>query len=78
MSPITVKERADASEANAIPWLLLTARSVGTDGALSKVTSVQRVNTTGGVAPTSGCSTATLGTQARVDYSADYYFFSAK
>lgn len=74
----TVKERADASEPNAIPWLLLTARSVGPDGALSKVTSVQRVKTTGGVAPTSGCSSATLGTQARVDYSADYYFFGAR
>jgi len=74
----TVKERADAPDANAIPWLLLAARSVGPDGALSKVTSVQRVNTTGGVAPTSGCSPVTLGTQARVDYSADYYFFTAR
>ena len=41
----TVKERADAPVADAIPWLLLTARSVGPDGAFSKVTSIQRVNT---------------------------------
>lgn len=74
----TVKERANAPEAQAIPWLLLTAKSVGVDGALSKVTSVQRVNTTGGLTPTSGCSPATLGTQARVDYTADYYFFTAR
>jgi len=74
----TVKERADAPEAGAIPWLLLTAKSVGPEGALSKITSVQRVNTAGGVAPKSGCSSATTGTQVRVDYTADYYFFAAR
>ena len=74
----TVKERADAPERNAIPWLLLTTKSVGPDGGLSKVTSVQRVNTTGGVAPQSGCSRAAAGTQARTDYTADYYFFTAR
>ena len=31
-----------------------------------------------GVAPTSGCSPATLGTQARVNYTADYYLFTAR
>ncbi|HKD27300.1 MAG TPA: DUF3455 domain-containing protein [Xanthobacteraceae bacterium] len=74
----TVKERADATEAGAIPWLLLTAKSVGPDGTLSKITSVQRVHTAGGVAPKSGCSSATAGTQVRVDYTADYYFFAAR
>ena len=74
----TVKERADAPEAGAIPWLLLTAKSVGPEGALSKITSVQRVNTAGGVAPKSGCSSGTAGTQVRVDYTADYYFFAAR
>ena len=74
----TVKERADATGAGAIPWLLLTAKSVGPEGTLSKITSVQRVNTAGGVAPKSGCSSATAGTQVRVDYTADYYFFAAR
>jgi uncharacterized protein DUF3455 len=74
----TVKERADAPEAGAIPWLLLTAKSVGPNGRFSSVTSVQRVNTTGGVAPKSGCSRASAGTQARIDYTADYYFFTAR
>ncbi|HEX9480172.1 MAG TPA: DUF3455 domain-containing protein [Methylomirabilota bacterium] len=73
----TVKERADAPVAGAIPWLLLTAKSVGPAGAFSRVTSVQRVNTVGGVAPTSDCSQATVGTPARIDYTADYYFFAA-
>jgi len=64
--------------ANAIPWLLLAARSVGPEGSFSKVTSIQRVNTVGGVAPTAGCSRATAGTPARINYTADYYFFTAR
>ena len=74
----TVKERADAPVANAIPWLLLAAKSVGPEGSFSKVTSIQRVNTVGGVAPKAGCSQAAAGTPARIDYTADYYFFTAK
>ena len=71
-----VKQRADAPGAGNIPWLLLGAKSVGGDGAFSKVTSVQRVATVGGVAPAGSCAQA--GTQARVDYTADYYFFTSK
>ena len=74
----TVKERTDAPVADAIPWLLLAAKSVGPEGSFSKVTSIQRVNTVGGVAPKTDCSQATAGTPARVNYTADYYFFTAK
>ena len=74
----TVKARADAPATGAIPWLLLGAKSVGPSGAFSQVSSIQRVNTVGGLAPKEGCSQATLGTSARVGYTADYYFFSAK
>jgi hypothetical protein len=74
----TVKERADAPAGDAIPWLLLTAKSVGTDGSFSKVTSVQRVSTVGGIAPKTGCSQTTAGTAARIKYTADYYFFTRK
>src|SRR5262245_39524878 len=65
-----VKERADGPLSSAIPWLLLTAKSVGPAGVFSKTTSIQRVNTAGGVAPSGGCSQATAGTGARVDYTA--------
>ncbi len=74
----TVKERAEAPVADAIPWLLLAAKSVGSEGSFSKVTSVQRVNTVGGAAPKAGCSQTAAGTPARVNYTADYYFFTAK
>jgi hypothetical protein len=71
----SVKARADAPQADAIPWLLLSARSVGPDGSLSKVSSIQRTNTVGGLAPQNGCSRATAGKPARVHYTAHYYFF---
>lgn len=71
-----LKERTDAPVAGAIPWLLLGAKSVGPEGSFSKVTSIQRVNTTGGTAPTTGCSKATAGNPARIPYTADYYFFA--
>jgi hypothetical protein len=71
-----VKARADAPLAGAIPWLLIGTKSVGAEGAFSKVTSIQRLSTNGGVAPTGSCAQG--GAQARVDYTADYYFFTAK
>jgi hypothetical protein len=71
-----VKERADAPIAGAIPWLLLTTKSEGTAGEISRVTSIQRVNTVGGVAPTGGCDKSRVGTPIRVAYSADYVFFA--
>lgn len=72
----TAKERADAPAAGAIPWLLLSAKSVGPEGAFGKVTSVQRLSTAGGAAPKAVCSQADVGMPARIDYSADYYFFA--
>jgi hypothetical protein len=74
----TVKERADAPQVDALPWLLLATRSVGSQGSFSKITSIQRVNTVGGVAPKTGCTESTVGTTARVRYTADYYLLSEK
>ena len=71
-----LKARADAPEASSIPWLLLEAKSVGGTGAFSKVTSIQRVATVGGIAPARECPQA--GARARIGYTADYYFFRAK
>ena len=75
----TVKARADAPQAGAIPWLLLTTKSVGPAGSFSKVTSIQRVSTVSGVAPAAdGCTTATIGKVARIGYTADYRLFAAQ
>jgi hypothetical protein len=65
----------------AIPWLLLkrTTASAGHDGdRLAGTTFIQRVATTGGLAPAAGtCNLATAGTQEEVSYTADYYFWKA-
>lgn len=73
----TVKARADAPQAGAIPWLLLTTKPAGGDGRFSKVSSIQRINTVGGVAPATPCTSATLGAGARVPYTADYVLFTS-
>jgi hypothetical protein len=75
----TVKARADAPEAGAIPWLLLASTSNGTPGSFNRVTSVQRVNTAGGLAPPAGsCNSASVGKMANVPYTADYVFYSKR
>jgi hypothetical protein len=61
-----------APKAGAIPWLLLSTKSSGS-GVLAGTRFAQRVNTSGGVAPTGACPTA--GTERRVDYTADYIFY---
>ena len=69
-------------EAGAIPWLLLetAGKADGTTGGslLSRTTFIQRVNTSGGVAPAGGCTQASqVGTNALVPYSTDYIFYRA-
>jgi Protein of unknown function (DUF3455) len=61
-----------APKAGAIPWLLLSAES-SASGVLAGVRFVQRVNTSGGVAPSGMCPT--IGAEQRVDYTADYIFY---
>jgi len=73
----TVKSRADAPASGSIPWLLLTTKSSGPAGAFSNVTSIQRVNTVGGIAPATPCTAQLTGTPARVSYTADYRLFIA-
>jgi len=72
------KERADSPDPDAIPWVLLEAKSTEGSGVFSKVTFIQRVNTTGGKAPASGCDMATESMESAVPYTADYYFYKAR
>jgi len=62
---------------DAIPWLLLRAKSTEGAGRLASAKYIQRIDTKGGVAPSSGCDAAHAGAEARVDYSADYDFYGA-
>ena len=69
-----VKASAPAPGGNAIPWLLLDIKSRDGSGQFTQAASILRVNTVGGVAPTTGCDEAHAGTEQRVPYTATYYF----
>jgi hypothetical protein len=85
----TVWAMAIASSSNpgfvapgAIPWLLLQV--VGAQGGptggqtLTAITFIQRLNTSGGVVPSTGCTSSTdVGKKALVPYTADYVFYKA-
>lgn len=70
----TVVASTPAPVTGDIPWLLLKGSSSGT-GVLGGVAFVQRVRTSGGVAPAEPCSAPTIGTRRAVRYTADYRFF---
>jgi hypothetical protein len=69
---------APSPEADSIPWLLVNIVSHEGTGVLSRATSIQRLNTKGGKAPTSGCDSVNAGKEVRVPYSADYLFYAPK
>lgn len=71
-----IKARANAPTRGAIPWLLMTAESTGSDGRFSRVSSIQRIDTAGGTAPLEPCTAETIGVQVRVRYTAIYRLFS--
>lgn len=85
-SQITGKMAAkvDAPDSQAIPWLLVTVTSNSGKGALSQVTSIQRVNTVSGLEPESlppaavECSESTREVEFKSSYSADYYFYARR
>lgn len=70
-----LKARDPGPNASAIPWLLLGAKSNTGSGVFSKTKSIQRVDTTGGLAPAEACTTGNLKKVARVPYTATYYFW---
>jgi hypothetical protein len=64
-----------------IPLLLLQvvgAQDGPTGGrTLTATTFIHRLNTSGGVAPSTGCTSSDVGKRAFVPYTADYFFYSA-
>jgi hypothetical protein len=67
----------DAPKAGAIPWLLVTVTGHKGSGALESVTTIQRVNTEGGMVDTAKtCDASKNGTESESAYSADYYFYA--
>jgi hypothetical protein len=73
-----VLQRANAPNANAVPWLLLKATSNEGSGAFSRVTYIQRVDTVGGLGPTAGCDKSHADAEAPADYQATYFFYAPR
>jgi hypothetical protein len=61
---------------DSIPWLLLTATDHAGNGAMTQVSSIQRLSTKGGKAPTAGCDGLHKGEEVRSHYTAAYYFYT--
>ncbi len=70
-----LRSHVDAPDATAVPWLLLDVKSTEGTGIFSKVKYIQRVETSGGKAPASGCDADRTGAEMRVDYTATYYMY---
>jgi len=70
-----IKARDPGPTSSAIPWLLLGAKANGGSGVFSTAKSIQRVATTGGLAPAEPCGATNLHQVARVPYTAAYYFY---
>ena len=68
--------KVDSPASGAVPWLLLSAKSTEGKGRFANVTSIQRVDTEGGVAPSTGCEAPQLGVRKSVPYRATYYFYA--
>jgi hypothetical protein len=64
---------ASVPNPGSIPLLRLTAADVTGAGVFAQVSFIQRLATTGGLAPTEPCS---AGKQAEVAYTATYYFYA--
>jgi len=70
--------KAASPDATAIPWLLLKGVTPGRPGVLSSVEYIRRSNTTGGLAPTTGCDKDHILALAQIPYTATYTFYSSK
>jgi len=60
-------------DTNSIPWLRLPALTTKGPGIFANTSFIQRVNTTGGKAPST--NGAFVGQVARMPYTADYFFY---
>jgi hypothetical protein len=75
MAVAKVKSTVKAPDGQGVDWVLYTTTPSG-NGAFGKVTSVQRVNTVGGLPPPAGCDAQNIGATHSVAFRATYYFYS--
>jgi hypothetical protein len=72
---VGAREAGFTNDVSAIPWLLLRAASTEGPGIFEGTTYIQRVNTSGGLAPAT--PPTPTDTEVRVPYTAEYFFYRA-
>jgi FtsP/CotA-like multicopper oxidase with cupredoxin domain len=70
-----VVNKLDVDPALSISWLLVEVVSHKGNGMFSDVHFINRINTHGGLAPVTVCSSNHLGVEKRMAYTADYVFY---
>jgi hypothetical protein len=73
-----VVAQVNSPDPNAVAWLLLSAKSASGNGIFGHVRFIQRLRTVGGKAPSVGCNQDSVGSELRVAYSAEYWFYADK
>ncbi len=69
--------RVESPDPDSIPWLLVSVTGHSGEGVLSRVTSIQRVNTKDGLPPPAAeCNPAKQNVEVKSPYTADYYFYA--
>jgi len=77
-SEVTGKASAkvDSPDPRSIPWLLVIATAHSGEGVLGRVSSIQRINTQGGMPPPAAdCNSLRQNVEVRSEYTADYCFY---
>jgi uncharacterized protein DUF3455 len=69
------KVAASTAGKDSVPWLLLRVDGQGRGAPFTDARYVQRVHTSGGLAPVGGCDASHAGALRKVAYSADYFFY---
>lgn len=69
------KAAASTVDPGAVPWLLLNVDRGSGTAPFTDTRYVQRVRTSGGVAPNARCDPSRVGALEKVPYTADYFFY---
>ena len=70
-----IVSKLDVDPDSSISWLLVKVIGHKGNGLFSDISYINRINTRGGLAPSSRCHMNHLGTEKRMAYSADYVFY---
>ena len=73
-----VVNKLEVAPESSISWLLVEVVAHKGNGMFSDVNFINRINTHGGLAPTSGCGSNHLGVEKHIAYTADYVFYTKR